>query len=69
MILNRDKKLLYLKIFYPTWKILRSEEPWTSEFGLGQHVLKHLVWLAQFSKTKAIAILQHMEAGNKFSVQ
>ena len=54
MILNRDKKLLYLKIFYPTWKILRSEEPWTSEFGLGQHVLKHLVWLTQLSKTRSI---------------
>ena len=41
-----------IKNFVPTWEILRSEVLWACGFGLGQHVLlKHLVWLAQLSKT------------------
>ena len=63
----QNENLLKMKICVPTWEILRSEEPWTCGFGLGQHVLKHLVWLAQLSKTTtSLANLHHMVGFNSF---
>ena len=42
---NSKRKAVKNEDLVPTWYILRSEELWTCGFGLGQHVLKHLVWL------------------------